>query len=105
MRKMTRYLAARRRQIFPCAVGACAIAFASQVGSQERPAPERLEEQRFSSLRGEAFQLYRAGRFELAADLNSPGYREAIRAGQYHSALRLLNNVGSMNMMMFRYRE
>lgn len=80
-----------RRRAFPIAPAV------SLVGTPE--SPELL------TLRHEGNNLFAAGKYLAAIQVYERGYREAQRRKDARSALRFLNNLGSTNFQLLRYRD
>jgi CHAT domain-containing protein/tetratricopeptide (TPR) repeat protein len=64
--------------------------------------PEKAD---LRELRRRGNVLFRAGRYVDSAAIYESGYEQAIRRGENGSALRFLNNLGSAQFKVFRYRE
>ena len=64
--------------------------------------PELLE---LLTLRREGNNLFRAGKYLAAVGVYERGYQEARRRQNPRSALRFLNNLGSADYQLFRYRD
>ena len=80
-----------RRRAYPIAPAV------SLVGTPE--SPELL------TLRHEGNNLFAAGKYLAAIQVYERGYREAQRRKDARSALRFLNNLGSTNFQLLRYRD
>jgi len=69
------------------------------IALEHREIPELLE------LRRQGNILYGAGDYLKAVETYESGYREATRRGDTGSALRFLNNLGSADYQLLRYRD
>lgn len=65
--------------------------------------PQEIPELR--DLRRQGNILFRSGEYLKAARTYESGYQEAIREGDMRSALRFLNNLGSADYQLLRYRD
>ena len=69
------------------------------IALQHQEIPELQE------LRRQGNVLFRAGGYLKAIETYESGYREATRRGDMGSALRFLNNLGSADYQLLRYRD
>ena len=63
------------------------------------------EDPELLTLRREGNNLYRAGKYLAAIRVYESGFREAQRRRDARSELRFLNNLGSANYQILRYRD
>jgi CHAT domain-containing protein len=72
---------------------------APPIAFEQQEIPHLLE------VRSQGNVLFRAGDYLKAIQTYESGYQEAIRRGQMRSALRFLNNLGSADYQLLRYRD
>jgi CHAT domain-containing protein/tetratricopeptide (TPR) repeat protein len=77
----------------------------------KRPSPSRhggggnQESGELRELRGQGNALFRAGQYLRALVIYQQGYQSAGQRGDWRSAVRFLNNLGSAYYQLFRYRD
>jgi tetratricopeptide (TPR) repeat protein len=81
------------------------VQFRSRGVSTPKIRADREEPSALSDLRHQGNDLYLAGKYLPAIQIYQNGYAEAKRHGNLKSAVRFLNNLGSAQNQMFRYRD